>query len=243
MGTARDEPTLGEIGDALRDVSARIRQHDSVSPEDLATAGDALLADPDAPGQDRVLRALIRTALRLFSTVLASVRRLVRVAIVLALVDAALLGAALRDRSWWYVGAGVGLLVLAAPAWALHRVGKRFVEFRESIATLGERLPELLDVPRQLTRPLDEVGEVGEQATALADRGRIRRFVGSARLLLRLKSIFTDITSQHRDVLGAGTFVVGYGPLDVLLATWGVLGIVALAMAIPLLAVGALLGL
>lgn len=190
------------------------------------------------PDRGKLFRVVLGLAIRLTGVVLDSVRVLVGIAIVLALVDVALLVVVSDALSEWWLALILALPVLLVPAFLLNLAGKRFAALRDAMTTIGQKLPELIEIPRQLRGPLTEIADHADEA---AGTGRLRRLISTARVLLRFKSIFNEVTEQHSELFGAGTTVISYGPRDVLYITWGSLGLLGLAIAVPVFSVMALL--
>lgn len=176
--------------------------------------------------------------LALVGTVLGWIRKLVFVAVVLALVDVGLFLLPRRDESAFVLGALVLAVVFLLPAVALDLLGKRFVAFRDGIVTIGQKLPEMTSLPRSL---FDDFADLAPMAEATERKGRFGRLTGSARMLGRVTTLVRAITERHKELFSASTTVVSYGPRDALLALYGVLGLCGLAFAVPVLAIWAVL--
>lgn len=231
---------LDKAENVLHELSARIREHGSLQAADLTKVAEVAErpSDPMDPGRDKLFRVLLGLAIRLTSVVLGSVRVLVGIAIVLALVDVGLLVIASDALADWWMALVFALPILLIPAFVLNLAGKRFAALRDAMMTLGEKLPDLVQIPKQLMGP---ILEIAQQADDAADKGRLRRLVATARLLLRFRKVFTEVMDQNAELVDAGWTVAGYGPRDVLLITWGSLGLAGLAFAVPVFGVMALL--
>lgn len=229
--SAQDPAPDGEEADLLT-LAAELRSHGSILPEDLGRVGDAL-----ATGSGLVQQVL-RLALRLLGTVLKSVRVLVGIALVLAVVDTALFLVPRADQELFWFGAALVFAVALLPALALNRVGKRFAAFREAVGTIATGLPRVLSVPDSLR---DEAAAIGALVEATGGQRFARRLVGRARVLLRVKKLITNVLDEHRDLIDATTTAVTYGPQDVVLATYGVIGIGVLVVCLPAFALAAIL--
>lgn len=234
------DPDFDEEEALLEEVAARIREYGSLQASELSRVAEAVETPGDAmdPGRDKLFRVVLGLAIRLTGAILGSVRLLVGIAVVLALVDVGLLVVVSDALAEWWLALLLALPVLLVPAFLLNLAGKRFAALRDAMTTLGQKLPDLIQIPKQMMGPLSEVADQAERA---ADKGRVRRLISTARLLLRFKGVFDDVAEQNRELLGAGTTVLTYGPRDVLLITWGSLGLLGLAFAVPVFSVMALL--
>lgn len=231
---------LDQAEGVLHEMAAKIREYGSLQASEMSRAADLVEQpdDPMDPGRDKLFRVVLGLAIRLTGMILGSVRVLVGIAIVLALIDVGLLVVVSDALSEWWLALLLALPVLLVPAFLLNLAGKRFAALRDAMATIGERLPELIQIPRQMMGPLTEIADHADDA---ADKGRVRRLISTARVLLRFKKVFNEVAGQNRELLGAGTTVISYGPRDVLYITWGSLGLLGLAFAVPVFGVMALL--
>ncbi|MDE0802934.1 MAG: hypothetical protein OSA99_06380 [Acidimicrobiales bacterium] len=231
---------LDQAEGVLHEMAARIREYGSLQASEFSKAAEVVEAndDPTDPGRDTLFRVVLGLAIRLTGAVLGSIRVLVGIAIVLALVDVGLLVVVSDALSEWWLALLLALPILLVPAFLLNLAGKRFAALRDAMTTIGHRLPELVEIPRQMMGPLTEIADHADDA---AGKGRVRRLVSTARLLLRFKRVFNEVADEHRELLGAGTTVISYGPRDVLYITWGSLGLLGLAFGVPVFGVMALL--
>lgn len=224
----------------LLELAAQVRRGASILPTDLerfATA-DVVAGVTEAARGNRVVGPVIRLALRLLGAILASVRSLVLLAAGLAVLNVGLFLVPRRGESLFVFGGALVLAVMLIPAFALHHVGKRFAAFRDALGTLAQRLPEILTVPDALAAEAAEVAALVEESST---KSFFVRLVSRARILLRIRRMIGGIAEQHRDLMGAAGTAMSYGPLDVLLATYGVVGIGVLAACVPASALFALL--
>lgn len=237
-GTADDElvDVFGDDDgkDEILGLASAIRRMGSILPSDIAAAGkDAL------PAAKSTLERLFAVLLALVGTVLGWVRGLVILGIVLAVIDAGLFLWPRRDDSLFLFGA---LLVLGAallPAFALNLLGKRFAAFRDGVVTIGQRLPELTTLPRSMLDGLEELAPDLEKTAGKRLPGRL---VGMARAFVRLSKFVRSIIDHHKELFSASATVIQYGPKDVFLAIYGLLGLLGLALAMPGFALWAILG-
>ncbi len=192
------------------------------------------MSDEARPRLERVF-ALVPA---LVDTVLGLVRRLAMLGAVLALIDTGLFLSPRRDQSSFVVGAVLVLVVSLLPALAFALLGRRFAAFRDGIVTIGQRLPEVTTLPRSITEGYEDLAPELEKA---ADRRLPGRLVGTARSFVRISKVARLIVDQHKELFSASTTVVQYGPRDVLLAVYGVVGLVGIALAMPVLALWAVL--
>lgn len=231
---------LDEAEGVLHELSARIREHGSLQASDLSRVAEVVEepTDPMDPGRDKLFRVVLGLAIRLTGIILGSVRALVGLAIVLACIDVVLLVIASDALADWWVALVLALPVALVPAFLLNLAGKRFAALRDAMTTIGQKLPELIHIPQQLMGPLTEIADHADEA---AERGRLRRLISTARVLLRFRRVFNDVAEQNSELFGAGTTVLTYGPRDVVLITWGSLGLACLASAVPVFGILALL--
>ena len=224
----------------LHEMAAKIRAYGSLQASEFSRAAEAVEQpdDPMDPGRDKLFRVVLGLAIRLTGMILGSIRVLVGAAIVLAVVDVGLLVVVSDALSEWWLALLLALPVLLIPAFLLNLAGKRFAALRDAMTTIGQKLPELIEIPRQLMGPLTDIADHADDA---ARKGRLRRLVSTARLLLRFKGVFNEVAGQHSELLGAGTTVIAYGPRDVLYITWGSLGLLGLGFAVPVFSLMALL--
>lgn len=174
----------------------------------------------------------------LVDTVLGWVRRLAMVGVALALVDVALFVSARRGQAT-PVAIVLAVVLSLLPALALGLLGRRFAAFRDGIVTIGRRLPELTTLPRSISEGFEGLTPDLERTTHKRLPGRL---VGTARGFARISKVARPIVDQHSELLSASSTVVQYGPRDVLLAVYGVVGLVAVALAVPVLALWAIFG-
>ncbi|WP_436793108.1 hypothetical protein [Actinospongicola halichondriae] len=193
---------------------------------------DAASLDAGRSVLDRVF-GLVRT---LVGTVLGWIQWLVIISVALALVNAGLFLYSQRDESRLAI-ALVVLAVLLLPALSLATLGRRFARFRDGVATVGERLPELTSLPRSVVDGFAEVAPSLESTTRRRLPGRL---IGTARALARVGALVRSTIGQHKELLSASATVVQYGPRDVLLAIYGVVGMAVLGLLVPVLALYAL---
>lgn len=237
MGPRSRVVTDATSAEDIHAVAAAIRRLGSILPTDVDRAGAAVV-DAGRQSKDVVLQ-LFGLTLRLTGFVLGWVRGLVLLAAGLAVVDAALFLLPRRDETTFLFGAVLVLLVLLAPAFVLNLVGRRFAAFRDGVVTIGERLPDVLEIPHSLA---DEVAGVGDQMSEVAGKRLFGRVIGSARALLRIRTVISALMDRHRELIGAGRDVVTFGPADVVFVLWGLGGLVGLALALPVFALWAILG-
>ncbi len=237
-GTADDELVDVFDDDDGRDeilgLASAIRRMGSILPSDIATAGkDAL------PAAKSTLERVFAIVLALVGTVLGWVRGLVILGIVLAVIDAGLFLWPRRDDSLFLFGALLVLGFALLPALALNLLGKRFAAFRDGVVTIGQRLPELTTLPRSM---LDGLEELALDLEKTADKRLPGRLIGTARAFVRLSKFVRSIIDHHKELFSASATVIQYGPKDVLLAIYGLLGLLGLALAMPGFALWAILG-
>lgn len=215
-------------------LASAVRRLGSILPSDIAGAGkDAL------PAAKSLLGKVFSIVLVLVGTVLGWVRALVVLGIVLAVIDAGLFLWPRRDDSLFVFGAVLVLAAALVPAFVLNLLGKRFAAFRDGVVTIGERLPELTSLPRDIVDGLEELAPDLEKT---AKRRLPGRLIGSARAFVRISKVVRSIIGHHKELFTASTTVMQYGPTDVFLAIYGLLGLLGLALAMPVFALWAILG-
>ena len=215
-------------------LASAVRRLGSILPSDIAGAGkDAL------PAAKSMLGKVFSIVLMLVGTVLGWVRALVILGIVLAVIDAGLFLFPRRDDSFFVIGAVIVLVVALVPAFVLNLLGKRFAAFRDGVVTIGERLPELTSLPRDI---IDGFEELAPDLEKTANRRLPGRLIGSARAFVRISKLVRSIIDHHKELFSASTTVIQYGPTDVFLAIYGLLGLLGLALAMPVFALWAILG-
>ncbi len=166
----------------------------------------------------------------LVGTVLSWVRRLAVIALLLAFVDVGLFLLPRRDEPRFVAGALVLLALALLPAIALNRLAARFVAFRDGMVTIRQRLPELTTLPRST---FDGFAEVAPSLETTAGKRLPGRLIGTTRVFVKITKLVRSIVDRHKELFSASTTVIAYGPRDVLLAVYGLLGTLGLALAMP----------
>lgn len=214
-------------------LASAVRKMGSILPSDIASAGkDAL------PSARSTLERVFAGVLAVVGTVLGWVRVLVILGLVLAVVDAGLFLWPRRDESAFLVGAVIILAFALLPAFVLNLLGKRFAAFRDGVVTIGRRLPELTTLPRDI---VDGFGDLAPSLEQTAGKRLPGRLVGTVRAFVRLSKLVRSIVDHHKELFSASSTVIQYGPRDVFYAVYGLFGLVGLTLAMPVLALWALL--
>lgn len=222
-----------ESKEEILGLASAVRSLGSILPSDVASVGkDAL------PAARSMLERVFALTLALVGTILGWVRGLAILGVVLALVDAGLFLLPRRDEPSFLVGAALILILALLPAIALNVLGKRFAAFRDGVVTIGRRLPELTTLPRSIVEGFQDLGPELEKTAGKRLPGRV---IGTARSFVRISKLVRSIVDHHRELFSASTTVISYGPRDALLAMYGVLGLIGLALAMPVFALWALL--